>query len=163
MAGLQQPRSPSVAAPRSPSQPAAPEMCARGPRVAGPTAHGASASSSSTAAAGGPVGAALQPTGHGQGQHAGTSGCDLLRRDVLAFRDRQADALADLILHLGDGSAALANAAVVEARLPALLSAAEPLGEADAALVVDEHGRRAGAFSACPGPMAGRTRTQKIR
>lgn len=69
---------------------------------------------------------------------------EALRRDVLAFHERHEDALADIILHLDDGQAVLANCAIVEARLPAMLSAAEPLGETDPALLVDDHVHRAG-------------------
>eukprot|EP00435_Cladocopium_sp_Y103_P042260 s2492_g11.t1 len=64
-----------------------------------------------------------------------------LRRDLLAFYDRHDDALADLIIHINEG-AVVANMALVEARLPALLSSAEALGEADPALLVDDRGRR---------------------
>jgi len=71
-------------------------------------------------------------------------GYEALRRDMIAFHDSHEDALVDLILHLDDGQAVLANGAIVEARLPAVLSAAEPLGEADPALIMDDHARRAG-------------------
>ena len=74
----------------------------------------------------------------------GPGGYEALRRDMMAFHDRHEDALADIILHLDDGQAVLANGAIVEARLPALLSAVEPLVEADPALIMDDHARRAG-------------------
>lgn len=72
------------------------------------------------------------------------AGAEALRKDLLAFYDRREDSLADLIIHLSDGQAVLANAAVVEARLPALLSAAEPLLDTDPAMVVDDCDRRTG-------------------
>lgn len=95
------------------------------------------------------AGAALgyeSPWGGVVGSRGVGSTCEALRRDILAFHDRQEDALADLILQLADGQAVLANLAIVEARLPALLSAAEPLGEADPAMLLGEgdRGRRGG-------------------
>eukprot|EP00434_Breviolum_minutum_P000280 symbB.v1.2.000232.t1/scaffold4.1/size633627/14 len=71
-----------------------------------------------------------------------------LRRDLLAFYDLHDDVLADLIIHIQEG-AVVANAAIVGARLPALLSSAEALGEADPAFLVDDRGRR-GAGGSCP-------------
>lgn len=67
-----------------------------------------------------------------------------LQRDFLAFHDRQEDAFGDLILQLADGHAVLTSGAILEARLPALLSVAEHLGEADPALLLVEgdRGRR---------------------
>jgi len=69
---------------------------------------------------------------------AGAEAVEALRRDLLTFHDQHEDALADLIVHLSDGQAVLASYAIVEARLPMLLSVAEPLGETDPALLVDD-------------------------
>lgn len=72
---------------------------------------------------------------------AEASASEALRRDLLAFYDQHEGAFADLILHTSDGQVVLANCAIVEARLPLLLSAAEPLREADPALLVMERER----------------------
>lgn len=74
------------------------------------------------------------------------SSFEALRRDFLAFHDRHEDMLADLIFHLSDGQVVLAHCGIVEARLPGLLSASEPLEEADPALpfMDSDRGRRAG-------------------
>merc|ERR1719174_2752687 len=58
---------------------------------------------------------------------------EALRKDLLAFHGRHENALSYLIFRLDDGQAVLAHHAIVEARLPALLSQAEPLGESEPA------------------------------
>ncbi|CAJ1405264.1 unnamed protein product [Effrenium voratum] len=88
--------------------------------------------------------AALQPEpGFRLGSVIPLRGADSLRRELLTFYDKHDDAFADLIIHLNEG-AVFANAAIVEARMPALLLSAEALGEADPALVLDDRNRRSG-------------------
>lgn len=87
-----------------------------------------------------------RPADHGQSMETSCDNAadEALRRDILSFHRRQEDVLSDLVFHLDDGQAILANCAIVEARMPALLSAAEPLGETDPALLDDEHSRGLG-------------------
>lgn len=93
-----------------------------------------------------------RPADHGQlsaGETGGENAAEeALRRCILSFHRRQEDVLSNLVFHLDDGQAVLANCAIVEARMPALLSAAEPLGETDPALLDDEHSRGSGSRSA---------------
>lgn len=83
----------------------------------------------------------LYPSGLTQRRPSPGSDGEALRKDLLAFHNRHEDALADLIFHLDDGQAVLANCAIVEARLGALLSAAEPLGETEPSPLDDHRSR----------------------
>eukprot|EP00927_Polykrikos_kofoidii_P043148 TRINITY_DN37209_c2_g1_i1.p1 TRINITY_DN37209_c2_g1~~TRINITY_DN37209_c2_g1_i1.p1 ORF type:complete len:677 (+),score=129.70 TRINITY_DN37209_c2_g1_i1:304-2334(+) len=69
----------------------------------------------------------------GSGHLATPPGCgtEALRRNLLSFHARHANSLSDLILILDDGQAVLANRAIVEVRLSALIAAFEPIGEKD--------------------------------